>query len=120
MPDNDSRAPNRGEGPTEPGADQEEGRQSSKSAYALTLQKACDKAIRAVKLNHIVANSNWAAPLSSALSAVATMAILFQVADQACAIRLEVDSLDIMALDYSTLCGKLPSVVAFILRSSPE
>ena len=88
--------------------DAEEATRSSKASYALTLQKACDKAIRAVKGNHIVANSNWAAPLSTAPSAIATMAILFKVADQECAAGLEVDSLEIMDLDHITLRGKLP------------
>ncbi|KAK0750953.1 hypothetical protein B0T18DRAFT_485660 [Schizothecium vesticola] len=89
--------------------DADEGPRSSKTSYALTLQKACDKAIRAVKGNNIVVNSNWATPLSSAPSAIAIMAILFKVADQECAARLEVDSLEVMELDNITLRGKLPS-----------
>ncbi len=97
-----------GEGASDRYTDAEEAPRSSKTSYALTLQKACDKAIRAVKGNHIVANSNWAAPLSTAPSAIATMAILFKVADQECAAGLEVDSLEIMDLDHITLRGKLP------------
>jgi len=90
--------------------DADEGPRSSKTSYmyASTLQKACDKAIRAVKGNHIVANSNWAAPLSSVSSAIATMAILSKVADQECAAGLEVDSLEVMELDNITLRGQLP------------
>jgi len=98
-----------GEGPSGRYADVDGEPRSSKTAYTLTLQKACDKAIRAVRGNHIVANSNWAAPLSTAPSAIATMAILFKVADQDCAAGLEVDSLEIMDLDHVTLRGKLPS-----------
>jgi hypothetical protein len=107
-------ASDHGEGPTELDADhgETEARRSSKTSYALTLQKACDTAIRTVKGNHIVANSNWAAPLSTAPSAIATMAILFKVADQECAAGLEVDTLDITDLDNVTVRGKLPSVPA--------
>lgn len=97
-----------GEGRGKRYRDADEPPRTSKTKYALTLQKACDKAIRSVKGNHIVVNSNWAAPLSSAPSAIATMAILFKVADQECAAGLEVDSLEVMDLDNITLRGKLP------------
>lgn len=99
---------NNGEGRSKRYRDADEPPRSSKASYALTLQRACDKAIRSVKGNHIVVNSNWAAPLSSAPSAIATMAILFKVADQECAAGLEVDSLEVMELDGVTLGGKLP------------
>ena len=97
-----------GEGRSKCNTDADEGPRSSKTGYALILQKACDKAIRVVKGNNILVNSNWAPPLVSALSAIAIMGILFKVADQECAAGLEVDSLEVMELDNITLRGKLP------------
>lgn len=97
-----------GEGRGKRYRDADEPPRTSKTKHALTLQKACDTAIRSVKGNHIVVNSNWAALLSSAPSAIATMAILFKVANQECAAGLEVDSLEVMGLDNITLRGKLP------------
>jgi hypothetical protein len=79
-----------------------------RATYALTLQRACTQALQRVRSNNIIANSNWSAPLATAPSAIATMAILFKVADQDCAAGLEVESLDVMDSDGTTLRGKLP------------
>ena len=71
-------------------------KRTSKEKYALALQKACNTAVDRVKSNNMIENSPWATSLVAAPNAIATMAILFKVADREEASDLEVDSLDII------------------------
>ena len=73
------------------------GVRNRKENYALTLQKACGVALQRVKNNNVIANTDWAAPLEAAPSAISTMAILLKAADLEAAAGLEVDSEDGMA-----------------------
>ncbi|OCL11172.1 hypothetical protein AOQ84DRAFT_287772 [Glonium stellatum] len=79
-----------------------------KAAYALTLQKACNTALRRVKNNSIVANCNWAAPLAAAPPAASTMAILLKTAEMKAAAGLEIESQEVKD-DEGNVKGKLPS-----------
>ena len=76
---------------------------SNKEKYALALQKVCATAIDRVKSNNMIKNSPLAASLVAAPNAIATMAILFKVADREEASGLEVDSLDI--IDIGSIQG---------------
>jgi hypothetical protein len=81
---------------------------SRKASYALALQKACDTALKRVKSNNIIVNSNWVSPLAAAPSAISTMAILFKVADKECAAGLEVESQEVMDAENNVVKGRLP------------
>ena len=92
----------------ERGDGKSEGR-DQKAAYALILQKACNTALRRVKNNNIVANSNWASPLAAAPSAISTMAILLKTAEMKAAAGLEIESQEVKD-NEGNVKGELPSV----------
>ena len=95
-------------GPT-PGRDGEHPRRRGRRGnYALTLQRACAQAMERVKENSVVANSNWAAPLTAAPSAISTMATLLKAADKESAAGLEIESQDVKDAE-GILVGKLPN-----------
>ncbi|SPJ91048.1 uncharacterized protein FTOL_13450 [Fusarium torulosum] len=79
-----------------------------KANYALALHKACGVALKRVRNNNVVANTNWAAPLAAAPSAISTMAILLKAADLEAAAGLEVESQEVKT-DDGTIAGYLPS-----------
>ncbi|MCJ1401423.1 hypothetical protein MMC11_004636 [Xylographa trunciseda] len=103
--------------PSERSNDQSESR-DRKAAYAVTLQKACNTALQRVKNNNIVANSNWAAPLAAAPSAISTMAILLKTAEMKAAAGLEIESQDVKD-EEGNVKGKLPLVLPNS-KSSPS
>jgi hypothetical protein len=78
-----------------------------KANYALALQKTCGVALQRVKNSNVIANTNWAAPLAAAPSAISTMAILLKTADLKAAAGLEVESQEVKA-DDGTAVGHLP------------
>ncbi|KAK3374692.1 hypothetical protein B0H63DRAFT_480744 [Podospora didyma] len=80
----------------------------SRGSYALALQKTCSAALQRVKSNNVIANTNWAAPLAAAPSAISTMAILLKAADLKAAAGLEVETQDVIVGDGAP-AGRLPS-----------
>lgn len=83
--------------------------QDPRASYALSIQKACNNALNVVRKNSILTNSNWAAPLTAAPSAISVMAICLKTAAENEAAGLEVTDIKVKDVKGNEL-GTLPLV----------
>ena len=84
-----------------------------RAAYALQVQRACKTALQRVKQNNMLANSNWAEPLTAAPTAISVMAFLLKTAADKKAAGLTVASVDVKDEQGIEVVGKLPYVPHF-------
>ena len=77
---------------------------------AIQLQRACKMAIQRVTQNNMLANSDWAAPLTAAPSAISVMAFLLKTAADKKAAGLTVVSTSITKDNGIDVIGTLPYV----------
>ena len=82
-------------------------RTDRRAAYTFSVQKACNQALLRVKQNVVLVNSNWAAPLAAAPSAISVMAILLKTAAEKNAAGLEIGDV-VVKNEKGIEVGKLP------------
>jgi hypothetical protein len=80
-----------------------------RAEYALQLQSACKTALKRLKQNNMLANSNWAEPLTAAPTAISVMAFLLKTAADKKAAGLTVASVEVKD-ETGNVVGKLPCV----------
>lgn len=78
--------------------------------YALQIQRASEAAIRKVKQNPLLVDSEWCEPLKSAPTAISVMALVLKIAGNKQVAGLEVSSLEIKDDTGLNTIGKLPCV----------
>ncbi|KIW00834.1 uncharacterized protein PV09_07594 [Verruconis gallopava] len=83
---------------------------SSRGRYAKQVQRACRRALREVKKDNILANSDWAEPLEAAPTAISVMAFLIKTAADKKVAGLEVKSTKIMNEQGTLQVGTLPDI----------
>lgn len=79
-----------------------------RGAYALQVQRACKDAVREVKQNSMLAESNWAEPLTAAPTAISVMAFLLKTAANKKVAGLGVSSTEVRDEKGKNLVGTLP------------
>lgn len=84
-----------------------------RATYALQVQRACKTTLQRVKQNNMLANSNWAAPLTAAPTAISVMAFLLKTAADKKAAGLTVASVDVKDTTGKKVVGTLPCVLHF-------
>ncbi|OAL46817.1 hypothetical protein IQ07DRAFT_682939 [Pyrenochaeta sp. DS3sAY3a] len=86
-----------------------EGVGPERGRYAKQVQKACRQALKTAKRENVLMNSEWAAPLEAAPTAIIVMAFLIKTAANEKVAGLEVKSTEVMDETGMEHVGTLPS-----------